>query len=272
MLDGIDIITIFVPLNLKDVANLLIDLGNSNCKAAFHCRGELVQVYKDSGENLELFLDFLLEEWCTFFKSGSVDIDVVVFSNVRDEMPEFEEKLRGICRKLVVVRDGIELPVDMKYGFMPVGLGADRLAGALAVSMMFPNDNCIKFDFGTALTVDFIDKGAYYAGGNISLGFKTRLKALNHFTKRLPLIEPDVDSPEIGITTNGAITAGVELGLIFEVGGYIDKYPDRKIIFTGGDSLYFAGRLKKKIFVIKNLVLLGLGQIADYYATDVYKD
>ena len=155
---------------------------------------------------------------------------------------------------------------------MPVGLGADRLAGALAVSMMFPDDNCIKFDFGTALTIDFIDRGAYYAGGNISLGFKTRLKALNHFTKRLPLIEPDVECPQIGITTNGAITAGVELGLIFEVGGYIDKYPDRKIIFTGGDSLYFAGRLKKKIFVIKNLVLLGLGQIADYYATDVYKN
>lgn len=272
MLDGIDIIIIFVPLNLKDVANLLIDLGNSNCKAAFHNRGELVQVYKDSGENLESFLDFLLNEWCAFFKCGSVDIDVVVFSNVRDEMPGFEERLRGICRKLVVVREGIELPVNMRYGFMPVGLGADRLAGALAVSMMFPNDDCIKFDFGTALTIDFIDRGAYYAGGNISLGLKTRLKALNHFTKRLPLIEPDVDSPEIGITTNGAITAGVELGLIFEVSGYLDKYPNRKIIFTGGDSLYFAGRLKKKIFVIKNLVLMGLGQIADYYATDVYKD
>ena len=171
-----------------------------------------------------------------------------------------------------VVKDDIELPVEMRYGFIPTGLGADRLAGALAVTMMFPNDDCIKFDFGTALTVDFIDKGAYYAGGNISLGFKTRLKALNHFTKRLPLIQPDVDCPNIGINTSGAITAGVELGLIFEVGGYIDKYPDRKIIFTGGDSLYFAGKLKRKIFVIKNLVLLGLGQIADYYAADVDKN
>lgn len=272
MLDGIDIIIIFVPLNLKNVANLLIDLGNSNCKAAFHHRGKLVQVYKDSGDNLDFFLDFLLREWSEFFKSRQAEIDVVVFSNVRNEMPAFEDKLRGSCRKLVVVREDIELPVKMKYGFIPTGLGADRLAGALAVSMMFPNDNCIKFDFGTALTVDFIDRGAYYAGGNISLGFKTRLKALNHFTKRLPLIEPEINYPQIGITTTGAITAGVELGLIFEVGGYIDKYPDRKIIFTGGDSLYFAGRLRKKIFVIKNLVLLGLGQIADYYATDVYKN
>lgn len=270
MLDGIDIITIFVALNLKNVANLLIDLGNSNCKAAFHNRGELVQVYKDSGENLDLFLDFLIKEWKCFFKSSF--IDVIVFSNVRDEMPLFEERLREVCNKLVVVKDDIELPVEMRYGFIPTGLGADRLAGALAVTMMFPNDDCIKFDFGTALTVDFIDKGAYYAGGNISLGFKTRLKALNHFTKRLPLIEPDVDCPNIGINTSGAITAGVELGLIFEVGGYIDKYPDRKIIFTGGDSLYFAGKLKRKIFVIKNLVLLGLGQIADYYAADVDKN
>lgn len=270
MLDGIDIITIFVALNLKNVADLLIDLGNSNCKAAFHYRGELVHVCKDSGENLNLFLDFLVKEWKSFFKDSSIDI--IVFSNVRDEMPLFEERLRGICNKLVVVKDDMELPVEMKYAFVPTGLGADRLAGALAVTMMFPNDDCIKFDFGTALTIDFIDKGAYYAGGNISLGFKTRLKALNHFTKRLPLIEPDVDYPDIGIDTSGAITAGVELGLIFEVSGYIDKYPDRKIIFTGGDSLYFSGKLKRKIFVIKNLVLLGLGLIADYYAADVNKN
>lgn len=270
MLDGIDIITIFVALNFKNVADLLIDLGNSNCKAAFHYRGELVQVYKDSGENLNLFLDFLVKEWKNFFKGSSIDI--IVFSNVRDEMPLFEDRLREICNKLVVVKDDMELPVEMRYGFVPIGLGADRLAGALAVTMMFPNDNCIKFDFGTALTVDFIDKGAYYAGGNISLGFKTRLRALNHFTKRLPLIEPDVDCPDIGINTSGAITAGVELGLIFEVDGYMNKYHDRKIIFTGGDSLYFAGKLKRKIFVIKNLVLLGLGLIADYYAADVNKN
>jgi hypothetical protein len=50
------------------------------------------------------------------------------------------------------------------------------------------------------------------------------------------------------------------------VEGYMNLFKDRIIVFTGGDSFYFAQKIKGPIFVIKNLVLLGLAQIADYYA------
>jgi type III pantothenate kinase len=56
------------------------------------------------------------------------------------------------------------------------------------------------------------------------------------------------------------------LGIIFEIEGYINRYPDYKVVFTGGDSIYFAKKMKSPIFVVPNLVMIGLAQIAEYYA------
>ena len=78
-------------------------------------------------------------------------------------------------------------------------------------------------------------------GGNISPGLYTRLKALNHFTSRLPLIH-EITPPvrDFGQTTSEAITAGVLRGLIYEIKGYIDEAkasdPNVKVYVTGGDA------------------------------------
>ena len=191
---------------------------------------------------------------------------MIVFSNVREENPELVKALEGYCRRLVLLDYETELPVDLNYQFPAKGLGADRIAGALAVAMLFPGKNCIKFDFGTALTVDFINEKGTLMGGNISLGLTSRFRALNTFTKRLPLIKPVDNFPKIGVDTGTAMTAGVVLGLIFEVEGYIKENPESTIVFTGGDAFYFAEKMKSAIFVAPNLVLMGLAQIADYYA------
>lgn len=237
--------------------NLLIDIGNSNCKVAYHKNGELGEIFRSSQLAT---LDFILSIIQTQY------FDVIVLSTVREDDPKMESVLEKKCRKLVVLNTSVELPIDLKYSFPPIGLGADRLAGALAVAMLFPGKDIIKFDFGTALTVDFINKDCVYEGGNISLGMQSRFRALNAFTKRLPLITPDAEFEPIGVNTTGAMTAGVVLGLKFEVEGYMNLFKDRIIVFTGGDSFYFAQKIKGPIFVVKNLVLLGLAQIADYYA------
>ncbi len=238
--------------------NFLIDLGNSNCKVAFEQDGALKEIFK-SGDNKDIN-SFVLEQ------IRDKVVDVIVFSNVREDNPELNEELAKRCNRLVVLDYQTELPVDLNYQFPAVGLGADRIAGALAVAMMHKGKDCIKFDFGTALTVDFIDKEGTFLGGNISLGLTTRFRALNAFTKRLPLIKPIENIPEYGVDTGGALTAGVVFGLMFEVEGYINRYPNHTIVFTGGDGFYFAEKMKNAIFVAPNLVLMGLAYIADYYA------
>lgn len=223
---------------------------------AYEENGGLGVIIKSSRTDL---LSFILET------VGEQCFDVIVLSTVREDDPNMQKVLAQKCRRLVVVESGMELPVDMEYGFPAKGLGADRLAAALATAMLFPGKDCIKFDFGTALTVDFIEGGKVFSGGNISLGMQSRFRALNTFTRRLPMIRPEGEIKDYGTNTVEAMTSGVVLGMIFEVEGYLKKYPGHTAVFTGGDSFYFAEKLKSSIFVIPNLVLVGLALIADYY-------
>ena len=54
-------------------------------------------------------------------------------------------------------------------------------------------------------------------------------------------------------------------GIMFEIEGYLRLHPENIAIFTGGDANYFAKRMKNSIFVVCNLVLLGLALITDSY-------
>ena len=55
---------------------------------------------------------------------------------------------------------------------------------------------------------------------------------------------------------------------MFEIAGYVSEKQDNIVVFTGGDAIYFAKRIKNSIFVICNLVLIGLALIADGYVNE----
>ena len=239
------------------MTNLLIDIGNTNAKAAYGNGGVLGEILRDNHNDVFKFVHEI---------TGERHFEVIVLSTVREKDVQLENFLKEKCNRLVTIDPSIELPMEFRIGFPSRTLGADRLAAALAVAMMFPGKDCIKFDFGTALTVDFISGKGIFEGGNISLGMQSRFRALNEFTGRLPYIKPEEETRDFGANTVEAITSGVILGMIFEVEGYLKKYPERTVVFTGGDSLYFAEKLKSPIFVVPNLVMTGLGLIADYYA------
>lgn len=225
-------------------------------KAAFAEGVELGQTHRYQGEKV---LEFIKE--LTLIKRPHV----IIISTVRVFGEDFYKSLESDCEKLVILNENTALPINNKYS-TPSTLGPDRLAAAVAAADLFPGRNCLVFDFGTALTIDFISDKREFLGGNISLGIRTRFKALNHYTQQLPLLENPVAVSPAGSNTKEAIESGVVLGLIFEVEGYIGRYPDHIYIFTGGDAIYFAEKLKSSIFVVYNLVLMGLARIADYHA------
>ena len=86
------------------------------------------------------------------------------------------------------------IPIRNLYS-TPETLGTDRLAsvtGAFYEAMKHNNDeptDVLVIDMGTAITYDIIDAAGNYLGGNISPGVAMRLKALHHFTEKLPLVE-----------------------------------------------------------------------------------
>ncbi len=261
---------------------LLIDIGNTACKAAFADNERIGKVFRYAGDDIPQFVrDTFASELL------GQRVQVAVLSNVRADNPELESILRNeYCDRLVVL-DVAECNRLVETGStqfevlanMPEGMGADRIAAILAANNLFPENDLMVFDFGTATTVEFIncrkgDDPAYYAGGSISLGLNTRYRALSHFAERIPLLNPrdfieshkDEKINPIGTDLDTALAAGNILGIMFEIEGYQREYPERTVIFTGGDAIYFAEKLKSSIFVVYNLVLMGLSQVAQFYA------
>lgn len=261
---------------------LLIDIGNTACKAAFADNEKIGKPFRYAGDDIGQFVRDIFES-----EKPGERVEVAVLSNVRADDPGLEAMLRNeYCDRLVVL-DVDECNRLVKTGLaqfevlanMPEGMGADRIGAILAANSLFPENDLMVFDFGTATTVEFIDchkenTPARYVGGSISLGLNTRYRALSHFTERIPLLNPrefmeshkeEKISP-IGYDLDTALAAGNILGIMFEIEGYQRAYPERTVIFTGGDAIYFAEKLKSSIFVAHNLVLVGLLQIAQFYA------
>ena len=236
--------------------NLLIDIGNSSLKAAFAEGIELKEFHRKEGRggDREFVLQLLKDRV----------VSSIVVSCVGDVEETFFEELKGRCDKFIVVTGNMPLSLINEYN-NPETLGSDRFVAAYAATKLFPEKNCLIFDFGTALTIDFVTADRKFSGGNISPGLKSRFRSLSDYTQKLPLVETEENIPQKGRETRGAIRAGVILGLIFEIEGYIRAYPDYTMVFTGGDANYFAGKIKSPIFAVCNLVLIGLAHIANNY-------
>ena len=112
---------------------------------------------------------------------------------------------------------------------------------------------------------DFIGADGDFEGGCISPGCRTRFKALHRYSRSLPLLDIPESHSEAGTDVASSISSGVISGMIFEMEGHICRHGDNVNVFTGGDAIYFAKQMKNSIFVVCNLVLMGLALIAVEY-------
>ena len=234
-----------------EAANLIIDIGNTALKAAWADGMTLGKTFRYQGERM---LDFILS------LTEKTKPHVMILSSVRMFSKQAVEKLRNECSKLVIVDEALLERYDV-----PAYLTPDRAASIIASRYLFKKRGCTIFDFGTTLTVDFLDPDGVYAGGNVSLGCRTRFKALNRYAKSLPLLSAPEEINHAGTDIATSITSGVISGIMFEIEGYVSQHPENITVFTGGDAIYFAKRMKNSIFVVCNLVLMGLALIALEY-------
>ena len=233
------------------MANLIIDIGNTALKASWADGITLGKTFRYQGEKM---LDFILS---LVSKSKP---DVMVLSSVRTFSSQSVEKLRNECGTLLVLEGKMFDEYDLPSHITP-----DRAASIIASRYLFKGRKCTVFDFGTTLTVDFIDAEGRYEGGNVSLGLRTRFKALNRYSRALPLLSAPEEIKDRGMNIAESVHSGVISGIMFEIDGYMSRNPENITVFTGGDAIYFAKRMKNSIFVVCNLVLMGLALIADRY-------
>jgi len=237
--------------------SLLIDTGNTSCKYAISGDGVLGSFMRDDGADIVGTSEALL--------CGQKP-DYVVFSSVRGRNMECMDALSRLGGRLIVLDSRTPLPIAIDYE-TPGTLGADRIAAAVGAHRLFPGEDVLVFDFGTAITIDRITAEGVFAGGNISIGLRSRLKALNMLTVCLPEVSVEGGGRQaLGRSTTEALWSGAVSGTVFEVEGYINSYPGHRIVFSGGDSIFLAKRMKNPIFADYNLVLKGLAYIAEHNA------
>jgi len=243
---------------------LVIDVGNSFIKIAIFEHYKIIRTFRCNG--FDEFKNKVLQYH--FIK--------IILSSVAG----FNDDLIYFCKKLVGEQNFIyfthttRTPIKNSYK-TPASLGIDRLAAAVGGNYFFPDKALLLIDAGTAITFDYVTVNNEFVGGNISPGMSTRFKALNNYTAKLPLLDISNNFDNIGIDTNSAIIAGVQLGAIYEVEGYINTFTDEnshnltpfQIILTGGDCFFFEKNLKNTIFAEPNLVFWGLKRILDYNIT-----
>ena len=230
------------------MANLLVDIGNTALKASWADGMTLGKTFRYQGEKKIAFILSLTERE----KPG-----IMVVSNVRSFSDREVERLKAECGKLIIINEEI-----LKRRNIPAYLTPDRAAAVIASRYLFKGKSCTIFDFGATLTIDKIDSSGSYSGGNISLGCRTRFKALNRYSRNLPLVDFSDEVQELGDSLKSSIQAGVISGMLFEVEGYLSDNSENITVFTGGDANYFAKRMKNCIFAVCNLVLMGLALIA----------
>lgn len=238
--------------------NFVVEIGNTAVKAAWTEGTVLGKTFRYQGEKVR---DFIV---------SSVKNEkpaVMVIASAYEISAGDKALYAGLCGKLVVLDGSDKELVNDKN--IPGWLSPDREASIMAARHLFKNKSFTLFDFGTTLTVDMVNADGTYCGGNISLGCRTRFKALNRYSRALPLVSTPDDTPLLGTDFTTSITSGIISGIMFEIEGYLSSNSSDIIVFTGGDANYFAKRMKNSIFVICNLVLIGLALIADEYVNEI---
>lgn len=234
---------------------LCFDFGNTRLKAALfeggNFRGDLV-LENDNTETIGKILDEHAPQ-------------KTILSSVINHNTEMEEllKTRTIFHKVShLTKVNFTIP-----SAKPETIGSDRLALCAAAARFYPGKNNLVIALGSCITYNFINQYQQFLGGSISPGMEMRFKAMQYYTAKLPLVQKDWNFPLTGYDTKTNMQSGVIDGITFEIDGFIDaysaKYGNFNAVLTGGDTAYFAGQLKNKIFADYNFLFKGLYALSE---------
>ena len=234
---------------------LCFDFGNTRLKIAFFQNAKLAEVIVIENDEIATIAS-ILEKF---------DAQKTILSSVINHNLEIETLLAKKT-KFHKLSHLSKLPFTTPVG-KPETIGADRLALTAAAVYFFPKQHNLVIGIGSCITYNFINADHEFLGGGISPGMEMRMKSLNQFTAKLPIVKSDGNVPLVGYDTVTNILSGVVLGIAKEIDGFIDVYKERygnfNVHLTGGDLVYLAPHLKNQIFADPELIFKGLYAISE---------
>jgi type III pantothenate kinase len=234
---------------------LCFDFGNTRLKTAFFQNAKLAEVIVIENDEITT-IGSIVEKF---------DAQKTILSSVINHNPEIETLLAKKT-KFHKLNHLSNLPFTTPVS-KPETIGADRLALTAAAVYFFPRQHNLVIGMGSCITYNFINADHEFLGGGISPGMEMRMKSLNQFTAKLPIVKPDGNLPLVGYDTVTNILSGVVMGMAKEIDGFIGTYKERygnfNVHLTGGDLVYLAPHLKNQIFADPELIFKGLYAISE---------
>ena len=247
---------------------LTVDVGNAQTHLGVWHRDELVHQWRAStdptrtADELAMFFgDFLAMADLSFSRQISGVAVCSVVPPATQELRELSFKYFGF--PAVVVEPGVKTGIAILTD-NPKEVGADRIANAVAAHDMFPTENVVVVDFGTAITVDAVSGRGEYMGGAIAPGVETAADALFHATAQIRRVELSEAPPTVlGKNTVASVQSGLLYGTADMVDGLVDRITEElggasRVIATGGFAPSVSRLCKRVERVEPILTLIGL--------------
>jgi type III pantothenate kinase len=246
---------------------LCFDIGNTDIYGGV-CQGrDLVLEFRKSSHeppSSDEFGVFVLQ----ILRSKGVPVESLEAVAIASVVPDCNRIVAEACETYLGIKP-LLLQAGVRTGLKirtknPAEVGADRIANAIAAVELFPEQDRVVVDMGTATTFCAIDRRNEYLGGVIAAGMSLSMHALARNTAKLPYVDLISKDQCIGKTTVESIQSGLyfgHLGLLREVVGRLkeEAFEGREpvVIATGGHARYF----KHESLITKyipDLVLRGL--------------
>lgn len=165
------------------------------------------------------------------------------------------------------------LSADAEHGLQigyrrPRELGADRVAAALGARRLWPREDVIVVDCGTATTITTVGRDGGIAGGAILPGAALWPDALTQRTALLPKVNVRRPRSAVGRSPREAIASGCFYGQVGAIREVVARVRQEtfgrakvRVVATGGNANLFA---REGLFdaVAPVLVLVGLMAVA----------
>ena len=209
---------------------LTVDIGNSSVK---------LDVWEESRHLFHnSVFDFDEEEAKNLQEKYS--LQGAIFSSVRGLNLWEYANINSIMEVPVIIFPSEPKESYIHPGSYDNGAGSDRIAACIGAHSLFPEENLLVVDAGTAVTIDLCDNRGLFCGGNISLGITGRLEALHERTSLLPRVELDGPVSDFGNNTSSAIRNGAVNGVVAEICLCFQcaqkEREVTKVVLTGGDA------------------------------------
>lgn len=236
---------------------LLVDIGNTQIKYVLQ-RENTAQLFSDV--TYRDYHEFTEELACNVFSNvGSVIVANVQGNEILTKIESWA--LQQNIKFLQVHSQKRAFGISSGYQ-QPTRLGVDRWLALVAAHQLYPNQNVLIIDAGTATTVDLLAADGEHRGGWIMPGVQTMFDSLLSNTQKI-IAEPiKTVSVSFGVNSSECLNYGVWAMTIGSVKEAIVQANELlildKVIVTGGNGEQIANFIPDSCELIPELLFHGL--------------